>query len=167
MSIAKRKTFAGRGTAGKTAVVGLKDRATKQVRAKVVAKTDAETLQGFVIDHADPDATVYTDDAKAYKGLPFKHESVKHSIGQYVKDQVHSNGIESFWSMLKRAHKGTFHKISPKHLDRYVQEFAGKHNMRDSGTLAQMTTTVAGLVGRRLMYRDLTAGNGLSNGSRR
>ena len=156
-----------RGPSGKTAVVGMKDRASKQVRAKVVEKTDAETLQGFVIDHADPDATVYTDDAKAYKGLPFKHESVKHSIGEYVKNQAHSNGIESFWSMLKRAHKGTFHKISPKHLDRYVQEFAGRQNVREFDTIGQMQNVVAGMVGRQLGYRDLIADNGLSNAARR
>ena len=70
--------------------------------------------------------------------------------------------MESFWATLKRAHKGTFHKLSPKHLNRYVQEFAGKHNMRDSGTLAQMRDTVARLVGRNLLYRDLIADNGLS-----
>ena len=66
--------------------------------------------------------------------------------------------------MLKRAHKGTFHKISPKHLQRYVREFAGKHNHRDSGTIVQMRDTVARLVGRRLLHRDLIAPNGLSSG---
>ena len=83
-------------------------------------------------------------------------------MGEYVKGMAHTNGIESFWSMLKRAHTGTFHKISPKHLNRYVQEFAGKHNMRNSGTLVQMRSTVARLIGRNLLYRDLTADNGLS-----
>ena len=166
MPKSKREQLKGRGPAGKTAVVGMKDRPSNQVRAKVVKRTDAETLQGFVADHADASATVYTDDASAYKGLPFAHESVKHSIGEYVNNQAHSNGIESFWSMLKRAHKGTFHKISPKHLDRYVQEFAGKHNMRESGTLTQMRDTVARMVGRNLLYRDLTAANGLSSGAR-
>ena len=82
------------------------------------------------------------------------------------RDQIHINGMESFWSMLKRAHMGTFHKLSPKHLDRYVQEFAGKHNMRNSGTLAQMRGTVARLVGRNLLYWDLVAKNGLSSGAR-
>ena len=90
MSGAKRKTLAGRGTAGKTAVVGAKDRASNRVSAKVVEKTDAETLHGFVIDRADPDATVYTDDAKVYNRLPFEHESVKHSVGEYVKNRAHS-----------------------------------------------------------------------------
>ena len=132
MSNRKRKALesAGRGPVGKTAVVGVKDRATKQVAAKVVRSTDKETLQGFVKDHATPEATVYTDDAPAYDSLPFNHATVKHSVAEYVNGMVHTNGIESFWSMLKRAHKGTFHKISPKHLDRYVQEFAGKHNIR-------------------------------------
>ena len=68
--------------------------------------------------------------------------------------------------MLKRAHKGTFHKISPKHLNRYVQEFAGKHNIRGMDTAAQMTEVAAGLVGKRLMYRELIAPNGLSSGAR-
>ena len=167
MSKAKRKEMAdtGRGAAGKTAVVGMKDRDSNKVTAQVVTDTDAPTLQGFVADHAAPDATVYTDDAAAYKGMPFEHESVRHSVGEYVRDMAHTNGVESFWSMLKRAHKGTFHKISPKHLQRYVSEFAGKHNVRDSGTLAQMRDTVARLVGRNLLYRDLIADNGLSSGS--
>ena len=99
----------------------------------------------------------------------FEHEAVNHTVSEYVRGQAHTNGIESFWSMLKRAHDGTFHKMSPKHLQRYVSEFAGKHNIRDSGTLAQMRNTVARLVGRNLLYRDLigkrVADNGLSSGS--
>ena len=168
MSNAKRKELenTGRGAVGKTAVAGLKDRASNQVRAKVVERTDAETLQGFVVEHTDAFATVYTDDSKAYASLPFDHDTVKHSVSEYVKDQAHTNGIESFWTMLKRAHKGTFHKISPKHLDRYVQEFASRHNMRESDTLAQMRDTVARMIGRRLRYADLIADNGLANGAR-
>ena len=136
-----KKLRAGRGTVGKTAVAGAKDRETNQVRAAVVEETDAKTLQGFVADHAAKGATVYTDDARAYQGMPHKHESVRHSAGEYVRDEAHTQGIESFWSMLKRAHKGTFHKISPKHLDRYVQEFAGKHNIREADTIKQMEST--------------------------
>ena len=168
MSNAKRKALAGtgRGAVGKTAVVGIKDRATNEVRAEVVTETDAETLQDFVEENTEEDATVYTDDAAAYKGVEREHESVRHSVSEYVRGQAHTNGIESFWAMLKRAHGGTFHKISPKHLQRYVSEFAGKHNVRDSGTLAQMRDTVARLVGRNLLYRDLIASNGLSNAGR-
>ncbi len=165
MSNAKRKELAGtgRGAVGKTAVIGMKDRATNQVRAEVITETDGETLQDFVEENTEEDAKVYTDEAAAYKGIERDHEAVKHSVAEYVRGQAHTNGMESFWSMLKRAHGGTFHKISPKHLDRYVHEFAGKHNIRDSGTLAQMRDTVARLVGRRLLHRDLIAPNGLSS----
>ena len=168
MSNSRRKELenTGRGAVGKTAVAGLKDRASNQVVAKVVERTDSETLQDFIVQHADAFATLYTDDSKAYASLPFDHDTVKHSVSEFVRGQASTNGIESFWSMLKRAHKGTFHKISPKHLNRYVQEFAGKHNMRDAGTVAQMRETVARLVGRNLLYRDLVAENGLASGAR-
>ena len=83
-----------------------------------------------------------------------------------MRRQTNTNGVESFWSRLKRAHKGTFHKISPKHLNRYLQEFGPKHNMRGSGTLAQMRYLVARMVGRNLLYRDLIADNRLSSGAR-
>ena len=156
-----------RGPVGKTAVVGVKDRDSNEVRAEVVHRTDGATLQGFVREHTEPGATVYSDEAAAYKGLArdFAHEAVNHSVSQYVRGQAHTNGMESFWAMLKRPHDGTFHKMSPKHLQRYVSEFAGKHNIRDLRTLAQMRDTVARLVGRNLLYRDLIADNGLSSGS--
>ena len=99
--------------------------------------------------------TVYTDEARAYDGLP-NRESVKHSVGEYVRGQAHTNGVESFWSMLKRAHKGTFHKLSAKHLQRYVNEFAGRHNIREMDTIRQMEHVAAAMVGRRLMYAELT-----------
>ncbi len=162
-SNAERKKAEGRGPVDLTAVVGAKCRASNEVRAKVVQSTCKDTLQGFVDDMTDPDTVVYTDDAKAYQGIPNPHETVKHSVSEYVNGMAHTNGIESFWSMLKRAHKGTFHKISPKHLQRYVSEFAGKHNIRDSDTIDQMRDTVARLVGRNLLYRDLIACNGLSD----
>ena len=168
MSNARRKELAGtgRGAVGKMAVVGAKDRATKQVAAKVVESTDAPTLQGFVIDHAGPGATVYSDDSAAYESLPFNHETVKHSLSEYVKGDAHTNGIESLWSMLKRAHKGTFHKLSPKHLDRYVQEFAGRHNLRDEDTIDIMAPIATGMRGKRLRYRELITDNGLDSGAR-
>jgi len=170
MSNAKRRELAeqgaGRGTAGKVAVVGIKDRETKQVRAQVVESTDRDTLQGFVIEHTAPGATVYTDEAKAYEGLPFEHETVKHSVSEYVRGMAHTNGAESFWSMLKRAHMGTYHKISPKHLDRYVQEFAGRQNMREQDTIDQLATVAAKTVGKSLSYEKLIAPNGLSSRAR-
>ena len=153
-----KKLKAGRGTVGKTAVVGAKDRKTNKIKAKVVENTDAKTLQKFVADTAAEGARVYTDDAAAYRGMPFDHASVRHSVGEYVRDMAHTNGIESFWSMLKRAHKGVYHKISPKHLQRYVNEFAGRHGMRDLDTLDQMGALVSGMTGKRLTYRNLVVG---------
>ena len=168
MSNEKRKELAGtgRGAVGKVAIVGAKDRASNRIAAKVVENTDKPTLQGFVVEHTAPGATVYTDEASAYEGMPFEHESVKHSVAEYVRGMAHTNGMESFWSMLKRAHMGTYHKLSRKHLDRYVREFAGKHNIRDSNTLAQMVMIAAGLTGRRLIYANLIADNGLDSGAR-
>ena len=160
MSNARRKELesTGRGPVHKTAVVGMKDRATKQVVAKVIDRTDQPTLQGFVEDHADPGATLYTDDATACKGTGREHETVKHSAAEYVRylkgEAVHTNGMESFWSMLKRAHNGVYHKLSTKHLRRYVSIFAGRQNVRELDTIAQMQAVVMG------MYRDLIADNG-------
>ena len=155
MPKSKRAKLKGHGTAGKVAVVGAKDRATNLVTAKVVKNTDAKTLQGFVADHTAKGATVFTDDAMAYYGLPFEHESVKHTVGEYVSGMAHTNGIESFWAMLKRAHKGTFHKMSEKHLGRYVSEFAGRHNDRPADTIDQMQAMVRGMEGKRIRYQDL------------
>ncbi|MYF71781.1 MAG: IS1595 family transposase [Proteobacteria bacterium] len=155
MPLAKRAYLTSRGTDGKTAVAGVKDRATKQVRAQVVEHTDKATLQGFVLRNAAPDAKVYTDDASAYHGLPRDREAVNHSVFEYVRGQAHTNGIESFWSMLKRGYYGTFHHMSAKHLGRYVSEFAGRHNVRPLDTIDQLRSMVRGMEGRVLRYRDL------------
>ena len=150
-----KKLRAGRGGVGKTIVVGAKDRDTNRVSATVVKGTDAKTLQGFVADHAAKGATVYTDDHGGYQGLPFEHETVKHSISEYVNGMAHTNGIESFWALLKRGYHGTYHHMSEKHINRYVGEFSGRHNDRSKDTLNQMQAIVRGLVGKRLQYRDL------------
>ena len=152
-----KKLNAGRGAVGKAAVAGAKDRATGRVSAAVVAATDKATLPGFVAAHAAPGASVFTDEAAAYCGLPFPHEAVKHSVGEYVRDQAHTNGVESFWALLKRGYHGTYHKMSPKHLDRYVTEFAGRHNCRGLDTITQMTLIARGMNAKRLRYRDLVA----------
>ena len=157
MSNAKRKALAhlGRGSAGKTAVVGAKDRASNQVSARVVESTDKPTLHGFVAEHAAPDATVYTDEAPVYEGMPFNHESVKHGVREFVRGMAHTNGMESFWAVLKRAHMGVFHKMSPQHLHRYVNEFAGRHNLRPKDTMEIMSEIAARMIGKRLTYRRL------------
>ena len=153
----KKKLKAGRGAVGKAAVVGAKDRKTNKVRAKVIKNTDAKTLQKFVADSAADGATVYTDDAAAYRGMPFDHASVRHSVGEYVSGMAHTNGIESFWSMLKRAHKGVYHHFSVKHLQRYVDEFAGRHGVRELDTINQMEIVASRMIGKRLSYADLIA----------
>lgn len=165
MSERKRRTLDGRGAKGKTAVVGIKDRESNQVRAKVIERTDGPTLHGFIRENAQEGARIYTDEALVYEGVP-NRQAVKHSVKEYVRGMAHTNGIESFWAVLKRAHKGTFHKISPKHLDRYVREFAGKHNFRHLDTRDQMASVVAALIGKRLLRRDLVASNGLSAAAR-
>ena len=151
---------------GKTVVVGAKDRATNKVNAAIAEKMDRETLHGFVGDNAAKGATVYTDEAKGYNGLPFDHKRVKHGAGEYVKGDAHTNGIESFWAMLKRAHKGTFHKMSAKHMQRYVNEFSGRHNFRPLDTIRQLEAMAAGMDGKRLTYAALIADNGLESGAR-
>ena len=144
-------------------MIGAKDRATNTVTAEVIESTDRKTLEDFVIDHVDPSAMVYTDDAAAYNQISYEHETVRHSVAEYVRDQAHTNGIESFWSMLKRGHKGVYHKISPKHLQRYINEFAGRHNIRNLDTTEQMAIVAGGLTGRFLPYQELVAENGLDS----
>ena len=152
-----KKLRAGRGAVGRTAVAGAKDRATNAVSAQSVPDTTKDTLHGFVGSRAAPGATVYTDEATAYRGMPFNHEAVCHSVGKYVRDQAHTNGMESFCSMLKRGYHATYHHMSAEHLDRYVGEFAGRHNDRERDTIDQMAGIVRGMVGKRLRYEDLIA----------
>ena len=157
MPKAKRAKLTGRGAIGKTAVVGTKDRETNRIAARTVENTDGPTLKGFIGEHVALGATVYTDEASAYQGMPFDHEVVNHSAGEYVRGMAHTNGIESFWSMLKRGYQGTFHHLSEKHLDRYVSEFSGRHNVREYDTKHQMALLAKGMVGKRLRYCDLVA----------
>ena len=163
----KRAELTGRGAVGKTAVAGVKDRATGEVRTRVVERTDARTLQRFVREHVAPGATLYTDEAAAYRGMSeFDHETVVHSVGEYVAGMAHVNGMESFWSVLKRAHKGVYHKISPKHLHRYAADFAARHGVRGLDTIEQMAYAANAMVGKRLPYKALIADNGLPSGAR-
>jgi len=154
---AHKRLNAGRGPVGKTAVVGARDRATGHVAAQVIESVDGETLRGFVTERTAPGARVFTDGEPGYRGLP-GHSSVAHSLGEYVRGEVHTNGIESLWSTLKRAHKGVYHRLSPKHLQRYVDSFAAKRNIRDADTIDQMAAVVASMFGRDITYDKLTAG---------
>ena len=155
---ASKKLRQGRGTVGKAPVVGAKDRDTKQVRTQVVESVNRETLRNFLSRVGDRGFSLYTDDASVYNGMvDVEHESVKHSVGEYVRGQAHTNGIESFWSMLKRGYYGTYHKMSVKHLHRYVNEFTGRHNIRGLDTIDQMADVVAGMIVKRLKYERLIA----------
>ncbi len=152
---ASKRQHLGRGPVGKTPVVGMKDRETNQITSEVVERTDAPTLQGFVERNTEPEAMVYTDEARAYRGVNRPHEAVKHSVSEYARGMAHTNGIESHWAMLTRGIIGTYHHTSRKHLHRYATEFAGRHNARPLDTDDQLRNLMAGMDGKRLRYEDL------------
>ena len=155
---ASQRKHKGRGMVGKTPVVGMKSRATNQVAAQPIAQVDVPSLEQFVMEHVQHGATVYTDGHGGYRLLSsrgYTHESVNHEVKEFVRGQAHTNGIESFWAMLKRGYHGTYHKMSAKHLSRYVNEFAGRHNARPIDTSAQLSSLVVGMEGKRLPYKEL------------
>ena len=155
-----KKIRAGRGAVGKTAVVGMRDQ-TGNVYAKPISNTKAYTLQGFVKANAPQGSTVVTDNFPAYRGLSnqgYNHISINHSVGEYVKEMAHTNGIESFWSLLKRGYIGIYHYMSAKHLHRYVNEFSYRHNTSNYGTMDFIGATVVRMGGKRLTYKELTNG---------
>ncbi len=154
MHAADRHLAGPDGRGNKVTVAGVRARATGKVRAAVVPDTEADTLRGFVTHCAAPTAMVYSDGEPAYAGLQ-QHEAVNHGVGEYVRGQVSINGMESFWSMLKRGYVGVFHRMSPEHLHRYVGEFEGRHNARSLDTADQMAAMVRGAEGQRLRYEDL------------
>lgn len=154
---ADKKLRAGRGSVGKTAVAGIRSE-TGEVRAVVVADTKAPTLGAFVQAHANPGATVVTDTHGGYVGLEaagFNHVRINHSVGEYVRDMAHTNGIESFWSLLKRGYVGIYHYMSAKHLHRYVNEYSFRHNTAHAGTMPFIDMTLRRAVGKRLTYKGL------------
>jgi len=169
MSNAKRKEPAGtgRGTARKAAAAGVKDRRSNKVAARVMETANAGSLQGFVREHVQPGSTLYTDEVKACKGMPeFDHETVNRPVAEYVREQAYTNGMESFRSMLKRGYARTFHKLLHKHFQRYVDEFATRHNLRNADTADMAAALAADMAGKRLLYSDLIAGNRLDSGTR-
>ncbi|MCY4253437.1 MAG: IS1595 family transposase, partial [Flavobacteriaceae bacterium] len=138
-----------------TAVAGIKNRDTNQVKAEVVESVDKATLLPFMEEYIDEEAKVYTDEALVYNNIPFEHESVKHSLSEYVNEMAHTNGIESFWAMFKRGYYGTYHWMSKKHVSRYVSEFCYRHNQRNAHTIDQMGYLVSDMVGKGIKYQDL------------
>lgn len=153
-----KKLRAGRGPVGKTAVVGLRERGG-ETRAEVVAHTDKATLQGVIRAHVQEGSVLYTDDSAAYEGIPgYQHHSVNHSAKQFVDGMANTNSVESVWALLKRAHYGTHHWFSRKHLRRYVDECTFRLNQGncERDTVDRVTSLLRGGDGRRLDYRTLT-----------
>ena len=150
-----KKLRLGRGTVGKVAVVGVRERSTKRIHAEVVPDTACPTLLGVVDDHVEPGAAKFTDEHACYRGLS-NHRAVKHSVGQYVDGQAHTNGLESFWSVLKRGyHRGLSPHVprAPAPLRRGVRGPA--QNSRDADTLEQMRRMARGFLGKRLKFCEL------------
>ena len=155
---AKDRLRAGRGTAGKIPVAGVENRETKGVQAQVIGEVDEDTLFDFIGDRVKKGSILYTDESHVYRGIEeYEHEVVIHSRGEYVRGDAHTNGIESFWSMIKRAIMGVYHYVSRKHLWRYVLEFVTRQNIRACDTIDQMKLIVQGFEGKRLKYCDLIA----------
>ena len=153
---AKDKLNAGRGTVGKIPVAGVRSRGDGQVRAEVIDGANRAELHRFVHAHVVPGSSVYTDEALAYRGLvEYDHQSINHSVGEYIKGRVHTNGVESFWSMLKRGYVGVFHHFSHKHLHRYLYEFSGRWNMGDATGSSRLDILLWASVGVRLTYEEL------------
>ncbi len=153
----------------KTIVMGLLDRDLRQVRAKVVPNVRRETLQNEVLQQVEGGARVYTDEWIGYNRLreQFVHDVVNH-VTQYVNGQVHTNGIENFWSCLKRTLKGTYIAVEPFHLAKYVDEQVFRFNNRGGKTKGTRITdaqrfelALSQVAGKRLTYDELTgkAGN--------
>jgi hypothetical protein len=159
----KRKALGmgkGRGHLGKTAVMGLLQRhpekGQSRVRLEVLDRLRKYSLQGRVADHVEPGSNLYTDDFGSYRGLSdtYVHGVIDHAE-RYVDGQVHTNGLENFWSLLKRGIKGTYVSIEPFHLFRYLDEQAFRFNERKQTDAARFGLVIDGILGRRLTYDTL------------
>ena len=156
----RRRRIRGRGPVDKAPVVGVKDRATGKVSAQPTADTTAATLTGMVADTTLPGSTVFTDGDRGYdplKEMGYLHAKVMHSVGEYVRGPVSTNGIENFWSGLKRCYIGTYHWWSDDHLHRYVDEHTFRYNNRSRHVIDRIRSTVDQMEGRSLSWHELTA----------
>lgn len=145
------------GFAGKAAVIGALERGGNIV-ATVIDSTNTATLDGFAHAVVAPGAKVSTDEHAGYRHLSrtFDHGVVRHGIGEYVAGGHHTNGIEGYWSLLKRQIVGIHHFVTPKHLNRYVSESAWRFNLREMGEGARVNELLASANG-RLRYKELIA----------
>jgi transposase-like protein len=158
----RAKNITGTGGTGKAAVMGLLERNGK-VRAKVIADATSETLHAEVRGHVEAGAELFTDGHKGYSGLraDYIHQVIDHAE-KYVDGQIHTNGIENFWSLLKRGIKGTYVSVEPFHLFRYLDEQSFRFNTRKGNDADRFIETVKSVTGKRLTFDELT-GKGLSS----
>jgi len=157
-----KKLHAGRGSVGKTAVLGMRERGGR-TRAQVVTQRNLDFIHGEIHANVEVGAQLYTDDHIVFDGLDglfYKHETVNHSAGEYARGAASTNSIESVWAVLKRGLHGVYHHASAKHLHRYVDEFAWRLNEGDvkRHTLRRLESFVDAIVGKRLTYQRLIAG---------
>lgn len=158
-----KKLRAGRGAVGKTPVLGMRERGKDgRTRAKPVAGTDAGNLHAAVHEHVQTGSMLHTDEHAGYQGLGglfYGHEAINHSVGEYVRDGVSTNSIESVWALLKRGLHGVYHHASKKHIARYVDEFTFRLNDGNvkRHTLERLASLVTASFGPRITYKELTA----------
>lgn len=147
--------FDGPAEADTTYVGGLAANMHKS-RREVIGREDADTLLALVKQHVKRGAEIYTDSATGYQGLgaTHSHDAIDHSIA-YVMDQIHTNGVENFWSLFKRSVKGTYVAIAPFHLFRYVAEQVFRFNDRDKDDAGRFAAVMRRVVGKRLTFRVL------------
>ncbi len=156
MHKAKReRVIKGRGSVGKTAVMGLLER-KGNVRAKVIANTTRKTLHGEIKETVEEGANLFTDEWRSYRGLDeqYVHEVINHSI-EYVRGHIHTNGIENFWSLLKRTIRGTYVSIEPFHLSKYVDEQVFRFNARKVKDQDRFLGVLNAVSGKRITYNQL------------
>ena len=163
MSKARReKTITGTGGSGKAVVMGLLRRGVDGERSKVDAKHTANnkkaTVQKAVRDAAAPGSKVSTDALKSYEGLSpeYAHQAVDDAI-EFVRDNVHTNGLENFWSLFKRALKGTYVPVEPSHLNAYTVEQTFRFNERKDADGGRFRKVLGAVSGKRITYKELTA----------
>lgn len=157
MHKAKREAIIqGRGSVGKTAVMGLLERKGR-VLAKVIEKTDKDTLHNEVKANVEQGANLFTDEWRSYRGLDadYIHEVINHGV-EYVRGNIHTNGIENFWSLLKRTIKGTYVSVEPFHLERYLAEQTFRFNERKGTDGERFQKVTSQIAGKRLTYAELT-----------
>ena len=155
----RTKKNQGRSTKTRIPIVGILTRRNKEVRAIRVDNTSKEQLHAFILGNIFPDTKIMTDEWTGYKGLDkmYKHSVVKHKNEEYVRGECHTNGIEGFWSLLKRGIIGVYHQMSKKHIEKYVDEFVFRYNTIRLSDCNRFYKAL-GQVNVRLRYDDLIQG---------